>query len=317
MVATFLHTGCVTEWYAKLGVLEPARGETILVPIDCSTMIDSVVFICYRAVLIRSYGSICYYLFLEAAQKFEVRAGLIMLLFLLSALPVAFGLQPPLLNLHSTLFGMVNSACPLQKSDFTSVMECETHSRGSCAWFSEVSPRYLTGVSFYTLDDSVSIDIWSGPSYDFPHCLLRISENEDDATFSVESDYVPRGPTPIGSDPQMIDKFYSHSVPQSVGSFLATPPSFSARILQSPMRMGLTSLSFAQAEELAKGHIERWLGWVNTSEQIPARSRGAFNARDDKLRQFAFQSWIEKGEDRAIAAGNTGPIAEAYVGGGS
>ena len=44
----------------------------MLVPISCSTMIDPVMFICYRAVLIRSCGSICYF-FLRLPKNQEIK----------------------------------------------------------------------------------------------------------------------------------------------------------------------------------------------------------------------------------------------------
>jgi len=65
------------------------------------------------------------------------------------------------------------------------------------------------------------------------------------------------------------------------------------------------------------------------SSMIPYQ-RGAINSRDDKQRQFQYRSVLtyyqEQLEDfasdnddlmRRLSAGSTGPIAEAYIGGGS
>ena len=59
-------------------------------------------------------------------------------------------------------------------------------------------------------------------------------------------------------------------------------------------------------------------------QPIAARLRGGFNARDDKLRQYFYRGKVEEytalfGEEegRTMAAISTGPISEAYVGGGS
>lgn len=76
--------------------------------------------------------------------------------------------------------------------------------------------------------------------------------------------------------------------------------------------------------QLAIRHTDRWLDWVANAKAVEARQRGAINVRDDKLRQFAFRAhldaWVGKvGPEtaRKLAAGFTGPLAEAYVGGGS
>ena len=67
----------------------------------------------------------------------------------------------------------------------------------------------------------------------------------------------------------------------------------------------------------------RWLAWVADGRETEARQRGGINGRDDKLRQFAFRAALHDATDKfgpdealAVAAGMTGPVAEAYVGGG-
>jgi hypothetical protein len=68
----------------------------------------------------------------------------------------------------------------------------------------------------------------------------------------------------------------------------------------------------------------RFLTWLDAAQPIPARLRGSFNMRDDKLRQFFYRGQVQKqvkllgdGLGQTVAVVNTGPTAEAYVGGGS
>ena len=70
--------------------------------------------------------------------------------------------------------------------------------------------------------------------------------------------------------------------------------------------------------------VTGWGHWVDEAQPIPARSRGSMNLRDDKLRQYFYRGEVtrcvkELGDDlgSVVAAGNTGPTAESYVGGGS
>ncbi|GMI39581.1 hypothetical protein TeGR_g6990 [Tetraparma gracilis] len=107
-------------------------------------------------------------------------------------------------------------------------------------------------------------------------------------------------------------------------SLLPPAGSFSARLLGSPLSLNLSLTSFADLSSLATAHQSRWLSHLSSCAAIPARSRGAYNTRDDKLRQFYYRGQLdelvgEMGEElgRAKAACNTGPVSEAYVGGGS
>ncbi len=227
--------------------------------------------------------------------------------------------------LQAKLFEKVKGTLPLQKTDFTDVYEGSTHEFGKTSWFTEVSPDKLTGVSLYSCKSAYSIDCWCGPSYDVPHSLLTMSV-DDDGSCSIACDYVVRGPTPIGSDPQMIEQYYSFSGPVLSGGGKSLEPasSFSTRLLYSPVRISLKGLSPEDLTVVAENHVDRWVSWVGGAGQIAARSRGAFNARDDKLRKYFYEGEVERlvaefGEDtgRMIAACHTGPISEAYVGGGS
>jgi hypothetical protein len=76
--------------------------------------------------------------------------------------------------------------------------------------------------------------------------------------------------------------------------------------------------------DAASAHLDQWVGWLLEAQQVESRQRGAMNGRDDKLREFAFKAAMSDcieyvGPDKCVdlAAAWTGPIAEAYVGGGS
>jgi hypothetical protein len=177
-----------------------------------------------------------------------------------------------------------------------------------------------------------------GPSYDVPHMLLTFgvaaSTSDDSAgpTYHVTADYVPRGPTVLGGDPQYLDRYYGdagvqaswHTAHQS-GVPLSPPPEFELRLLASPVRLSVTGVRSSEvAEALVRNHAERFLGWIREAAPVPPRSRGSYNLRDDKLRQFFYRGQMRKqvqalGEELGsrVAAANTGPTAEAYVGGGS
>ena len=60
------------------------------------------------------------------------------------------------------------------------------------------------------------------------------------------------------------------------------------------------------------------------AKPVEARQRGAINTRDDKQRQFYYRSAVAESVAKlgpkmgqTIGACSTGPVAEAYVGGGS
>lgn len=248
---------------------------------------------------------------------------------------------------YDELCQKVGAQFDLKYTDFTSVIggqswECPTAS-GTAEWLDESSPRFLTGVSFLTREndpaigllEELTINVWMGPSYDTPHMLLTFGE-AGDGQYYVTADYVPRGPNVLGSDPQYLGMYYGPDVQQAWSD--AYPPpgqasdsfplrpayEFESRLLDSPCRISVVGMDASKASTLATQHVERFLAWVDQAEPIPARSRGAFNMRDDKLRQYFFRGQYQLqarllGEElgSVVAAANTGPTAEAYVGGGS
>jgi hypothetical protein len=99
---------------------------------------------------------------------------------------------------------------------------------------------------------------------------------------------------------------------------------FYSRLLQSPAYFSATSLSLQNVNDVSTQHVERWVSWLVDAKPLEARQKAGYNSRDDKLRQFAFTSNLyEYGSKfgsnlgKSVAAAFTGPIAEAYIGGGS
>jgi len=259
-----------------------------------------------------------------------------------------------LVSTYDTLTTQITEALGLQPTDFTASYDADywsispssdTTLSGTSLWLSESSPRYLTGVSFCTSkatspqqeESSYTINIWMGPSYDLPHMLLTFGQSTDfvssTTTYSIKADYITRGATPFGSDPQMVENYYGPDVIQAWTTAYSLPgvspltpqAEFSSRILNSPAFIAVHQVtSLPEVNALIQDHVYRFLSWVNTAQPIMARARGSFNMRDDKLRQFYFKGEVGKnilrlGENLGVkvASANTGPVAEAYVGGGS
>ena len=240
-------------------------------------------------------------------------------------------------EVHKSLFGKVDTQLKLKLTPYASERNVWTEGAfsGTCEWYEEKMGGKLTGVSKNTLKgpnfESVTLNCWMGPAYSVPHMLLKLTQAGSDV--SLSADYVVRGSTPIGTDQTVIDNFYGKEVNDwydkaaSNGVLLPPPSSFSGRLLQSPIALNVGKLSLETATATASEHVERWLQWIADKEgkgkQVEARSRGAFNGRDDKLRQYAYRAVVSEmtlllgSAGASIGAAANGPIAEAYVGGGS
>lgn len=243
---------------------------------------------------------------------------------------------------YDTLSAKVVEKLGLKETDFTETFEGKTWTcpttgaTGTAEWMDEESPKFLTGVTLATrqegTDEQLTLNVWMGPSYDVPHMLLTFGEQAGSGKYAVTADYVTRGDTPIGSDPRYIENYYGEDVLSAWSSAYAlegvselpSPSSFDTRLLHSPVRVSLGGLEKADAESFVTAHADRFLGWLDEAEPIPARSRGSMNLRDDKLRQYFFRGEVQTamaafGGDLGLTVGavNTGPTAEAYVGGGS
>ena len=133
----------------------------------------------------------------------------------------------------------------------------------------------MSAYSLASSDDSeYHINGWVGPGVMVPHLLLTIASHGD--SFSIETDLIPRGPMPFGSDANYLNLFYKHemgSTPSYRESYKPLPAktSFYQRILQSPAYYGASDLTHAQVVDLATAHVTQWLQWVETTAPLEAR----------------------------------------------
>lgn len=255
---------------------------------------------------------------------------------------LSMSLQP----VYDELCNTVASRLGLQRTDFTdqlgaSTWQASSGVQGAADWWSETSPKFLTGVTTCTrknaggggsggaMQEELTINIWMGPSYDVPHMLLTFGQ-AGASDYHITADYVPRGATVMGGDPQYLEAYFGAPVQAAwnsayqAGMALPPTPEFDLRLLDSPVKLSVTGLSASQAETLSRDHLNRFLTFVDAAQPIAARLRGSFNLRDDKLRQFYYKGQLAKqvaslGPELGptVAAVVTGPTAEAYVGGGS
>lgn len=260
------------------------------------------------------------------------------ILWLVSILASSWGLQLRMsgnvLDLQKSLFNQINDALNLKTSQaqtFTSNgWKAETE------WLDEVKGSKLTGLSKALVqsadgkDSYCYLNGWMGPKYFLPHMLLKVGMNAA-GHYCVNADYVPRGPNAFGSDDSYLGTHYGNDVlawyenaHDRDGSVILPPSkSFAARMLRSPIHVNVGNLSYDDAADIASKHVTRWLSWIAEGRESEARQRGALNGRDDKLRQFAFRAAVSEAAERFgsevgkdVGAGITGPVAEAYVGGG-
>ena len=240
-------------------------------------------------------------------------------------------------DLQDSLFIKMDEQFNLKRTEY--MPEChswkEKDYSGSCEWYEEKMGSKLTGISKNSIQkgdeyESVTLNGWMGPAYCVPHLCLSIEKSEGD--LSVKADLIVRGTVPIGTG-DYVDRFYGPDViswydtSAALGEVLAPPKSFSARLLQSPVALSVGKLSMDSATQIADELVDKWLKWITDKEGVGApidsRQRGAMNSRDDKQRQYAYRSALDAltgmlgGGGKDIAAAFTGPIAEAYVGGGS
>ena len=241
------------------------------------------------------------------------------------------------MSVLSPLMDELTTFFDLKETDYSDAMGA-SFSRGDltakCVWLDEKMGSKLTGVSSSTInkgDDAVSfVNAWMGPTSFVPHMMLSVGKNCEG--HFLEADYMPRGQFAFGSDASYVENYYDtpeiltwYADAVSKGKHMVPPDSFSGRLLRSPVYIKMGGLSEGDAMALAQQHLSRWLEWIENATPSEARQRGGLNVRDDKLRQFAFRAnlvyakSITSSDDdaKALAAGLTGPLAEAYVGGGS
>lgn len=244
-------------------------------------------------------------------------------------------------TLQSSLFDSISNQLGLKATDFTEVYDTKKWQKGaysgSCEWFDESKGSKLTGVAKYSFSGSdthsTTINCWMGPGFMVPHMMLTVSSNSVTGKASIVADYIPRGPSPIGSDSTYTERYFSSGevlswydsamqVPGAVQGQIS--PSFSGRLLRSPVHLSITGIDMSDASNIASQHVTRWLKWLNEATQVESRQRGAINVRDDKLRQYAYRASVTDASalvgnefGKTLGASWTGPVSEAYVGGGS
>lgn len=255
-----------------------------------------------------------------------------------SATSLSMGsMKHELLNLQDNLYKRLDEKLALKEMGFSEqtkswkVGEWE----GTCLWFEEAKGSKLTGVSKHSHSSlsgisSVTLNVWGGPNQLVPNLLISLS-SDDKAGVCIDCDFLQRGPTPLGSDFTYLETYYgketiewydrSVSLPGAIVN--APPPSFHRRLIRSPVALSLKGLSMKDAEVVAESAVSMWLAWLASAQPVEARQKGAINGRDDKLRMFAYRAalfdaikMVGNEFGPSLAAGQTGPVAEAYVGGG-
>lgn len=116
----------------------------------------------------------------------------------------------------SSLFSKIQSNVALKETDFTSVKDMSKFNfkdlsgneySGSSSWYDETTGSKLTGIAKYEIiaasDSKFGIDGWLGPGLAIPHMILNFGISGD--KYWIETDYIPRGPFPFGSDPSYLD----------------------------------------------------------------------------------------------------------------
>lgn len=238
-----------------------------------------------------------------------------------------------LADLQNVLFDEINAALGLKESISNSYAG-STGWSVDAKWYDESKGNKLTGVTKAILSNDQEtvfyLNGWMGPSFFVPHMLLEVSKNSD-GKYSLNADLIPRGPNAFGTDDTYVQTYYGNEVlswyenAYGYPNVVPLPPSksFSSRLLRSPVQVAIGNLDYDSVQAIASKHVSRWLEWIKTAKPAEARQKGALNGRDDKLRQFAFRGTVLEAsnrfgpEDGRLVGGYiTGPVAEAYVGGG-
>lgn len=249
-------------------------------------------------------------------------------------------------SVHDDVFNLLKKDFELKLTDFTSSYGLQTwnypegKASGESEWWDEVKGSKLTGISrTKTVQEKTSttdLSVWLGPLTSVPHLRLSLISNNEN--IELIADYIPRGSSALGTDVNYFQKYFEtselialHSRLHAASGSVSTISNFYDRLLRSPnfIHVSADSSSSLKPDEIiecAKEHVARWIKWVQESPQVESRQRALLNSRDDKLRQyfFAFNLYRakkvfhdNKSLQNDIAAAWTGPIAEAYVGGGS
>lgn len=237
-------------------------------------------------------------------------------------------------TLQRELFDKVNTALNLKEAGGGVKSDSFNAWTAASTWYDEAKGSKLTGVSSSIIKSDketiCQLNGWMGPKLFVPHMLLAVSKQAN-AKYSVVADFVPRGPNAFGADESYLGTYYGqdvlawHENAYACSGAVPLPPSksFASRLLRSPAQVAVGELEYDDAAEIATKHVTRWLDWIVEGKESEARQRASLNVRDDKLRMFAFRAAVSENAERfggevgkSVGAGVTGPVAEAYVGGG-
>mmetsp|Transcript_22037 Transcript_22037/g.48044 ORF Transcript_22037/g.48044 Transcript_22037/m.48044 type:complete len:236 (-) Transcript_22037:171-878(-) len=198
------------------------------------------------------------------------------------------------------------------------------------------------------------ITAWCGPLTDVPHFVA--SAGVSNGGLDLYIDFRPRADAgyekanPDGTYPEpdtreafmqsgvrmeFAEKFFTPDAVAWFQSVCNTPgasPSneglpAEAAVLQGPLtvnlRLPLDSVGVSAASEACANAADRWIQWMQTTEELNRLKVTSTYARDTKMRAVLFSADADEltakfgAEGRELAAADAGPLDEAYVGGAS
>lgn len=239
-------------------------------------------------------------------------------------------------QVQADLAGKVGQQLGLKLTDYTQTLGMESWAQGAASgtakWMDEASPQLLNGVSVAATSNGMAtrfqLNGWVSPSFEVPHMLTSMTVTP--AGVEVRMDYIGRDDLAYCSGGYM-QTFYGGDVMQAWNGAMSSGPAlpplaqWQGRLLQSPAAVAVLVPDVGTAAQMVDAHVGRWLSWLASAQPIVARKRGAMNARDDSLRRMAYEFEVGScvaflGDEPTgvqLGAAVTGPISEAYVGGGS
>jgi len=197
-----------------------------------------------------------------------------------------------------------------------------------------------------------SLTLWCGPLADVPHLCARTSVTDSSVDLFVDfrprayGAYETKGPDGGYGEPETREWFTWKGVRDENAERFFTPEaeawaaSIRSRGSPKPPATGDDALyrgpltidvslpagdeSVALAAKACEEAASMWLGWMDTTEPLPAGMRVTSTyAYDTKMRaqmfgvMVGYYSALYGDQGRALAAADAGPLDEAYVGGAS
>ncbi len=139
---------------------------------------------------------------------------------------------------------------------------------------------------------NVHLTIWLGPQVRVPHFGMALGCFPQGWVYL---DSVPR--SYLVTDTESFDKYYEpvnerweqvrneHTTASSRSSAAAPSSAPASRRPRSATWRRPTSRMTDLVTELAEEHLDRWLGWVDEAEQVPAEEQAALAADDEAIRR--------------------------------